>query len=489
MQRDCRFRFTLLALLTLTGFAALADDPQPTRLAPLSSIKLDPKAVGEDYEPDGVLVIDDFARIEELPQAKRAVAEKLKQEFDPIGVVGTAEYSLVRTKKFPLNTVVVRVYVFETPEKRQAWCEKKYAYEGWEKHYRKVDSDQPGRSILDSTELNKRIVHFDRLWITTHQLHKGDDHIKAAEGVIKQLMPEVRKDEKDQDNLPTYTQEELDRLAKFREGNGIIVMPGVGFPNRWTYRPKERRHILWYSLQYIDDYASGVLPEIRPRMLRPLAKEPLITGLKLDSLIGIPCHNCPERLEFGDSVLRDLPVADYLECLYLHRVDLTSAKRLRYLRDMERLEWLEIKNCGAGLQEIMQNVGPLPALEELRISSGGAIMMGREAQKNTDAISPEDVKAFAKRVPKLKILAIEDSIDTPLTPEVLLAFSNFTELRELSISGVSGRDYRKVTEAHNAYYKSVVDPLKRALPHLTVRMSSRALDLSGTGFPSLQRDE
>lgn len=311
--------------------------------------------------------------------------------------------------------------------------------------------------------------------------------------------PEILAQKKEEAEEPEFTVQEYNELRDAyggrpinRGNSGFFVPPGKGFPNDWLYRPRDRPKIGWFSIQYLDDYADGIIPTITPGMLKPLADEPRVTGLKLSSQVGLPCRNCPDRIAFGDEVLRDLPLLDHVKCLYMHEVDLTNPKRVRYLRDMEKLDWLTVKYCGVGLKSFFNDIGSLPELETLIIAPGGAtIVLGKKGPVvKGDDITIADIEAFAKKVPKLKVLKIAESIDTPIKSDTILAFAKLKNLKLLVISHAAGRDYRKHTEAHNKFFfKNVIDPFKVALPTCKVQMSALALDLSGTGLPSLKRSK
>ena len=132
----------------------------------------------------------------------------------------------------------------------------------------------------------------------------------------------------------------------------------------------------------------------------------------------------------------------------------------------------------------------MPKLETLIIAPRGRSVFGeKNAPPGLDAIDAIDIANFAKRVPNLRVLKITEGIDTPMTVETVHAFSHFKKLELLAIIGVEGRDHRKHTEAHNKYYFKFMKPLKTALPKCKTQMSALALDLTGTGLPSMERTE
>ena len=115
-----------------------------------------------------------------------------------------------------------------------------------------------------------------------------------------------------------FTTEEYEELSEEYGGvwgstqRGFFIPPGRIFAGGLRGVLPDRPEIGWFSLQFLDDYADGIFPIIKPGMLKEIADEPRITGLKLDSSMG-SCRNCPKRLEFGDDVLRDLPSLGHIK--------------------------------------------------------------------------------------------------------------------------------------------------------------------------------
>jgi hypothetical protein len=85
-----------------------------------------------------------------------------------------------------LDSVTVKVFLFNDAESCRKWWEKKYRHDGWEKYYRVVESKFG--AAVDSLEINKRAITFGNVWITTQQNQPGDLHHKAAEFVIERLL-------------------------------------------------------------------------------------------------------------------------------------------------------------------------------------------------------------------------------------------------------------------------------------------------------------
>jgi hypothetical protein len=181
----------LLLLQVVTGGESIENSKTiPLQIIrPLSQASLPPSLFGEGWERSKGIVADDLDKLADLPEAALNIMNQLKPELTRLGVVGVADYSVVRTK-WPLNTVTVRVFVFSDIEKCDESWQKKYQFDGWQKHYKVVDNNR--YAALDSLQkkfphANKRVLKFDRVWITTHQLGDGNEHLKAAEHIIEQL--------------------------------------------------------------------------------------------------------------------------------------------------------------------------------------------------------------------------------------------------------------------------------------------------------------
>ena len=155
-----------------------------TPLKKVTEIELPPSVLGDKWKISPGLKIDDLSTLSDVPVTSRQAARNVAKQLKPFGVCSVADYSLVVTE-IPFNTVTVKVFVFDNAMKCKAWWIKNYEYDGWEKHYLKVDSDIA--RVVRSTQMNKTCMAFGNVWLTTHQLRKGDDHIKAANHVLKLL--------------------------------------------------------------------------------------------------------------------------------------------------------------------------------------------------------------------------------------------------------------------------------------------------------------
>jgi len=181
-----------------------------TPLKKVTEIELPKSTLTGKWQGSAGLKIDDLSELTDVPPEILQAAVSISKQLKPIGVCSVADYSLVKID-IPLNTVTVRLFVFENAEKCKAWWSKKYEYDGWEQHYTKIKTDTA--MAVRSTQMNKAAMAFGNVWLTTHQLHKGDDHIKAANHVLKQLTNGVQ-------SLPGHSTESPSVIPDLRESKG-----------------------------------------------------------------------------------------------------------------------------------------------------------------------------------------------------------------------------------------------------------------------------
>jgi hypothetical protein len=184
---------TLIMLLAIqaSDTQTVADDAiwKQTTLNKVAEINLPPNAVTGKWQVSPGIKINDLATLSDVPAASRQAAIAISKQLKPIGVSAVADYSLV-SRGFPLNTITVRVFVFEDPLKCKAWWTKKYEHDGWEKFYSKAQCDSA--RVVRSTQTNKTAMAFGNVWLTTHQLGEGDEHITAANHVLNLLTNGVK---------------------------------------------------------------------------------------------------------------------------------------------------------------------------------------------------------------------------------------------------------------------------------------------------------
>ncbi len=161
----------------------------------LSEASLPVTMFGSGWKKPDSLIVDDWGKLSDLSTVHREVVDELnlKAQLEPFGIVGVADYTLVRTTA-PFNTVTVNVFLFANPAKCDEWWEKKCQYEGWGKDFEVVKSDHyQALDVINAKYTKKRLIKFDRLFLSTLQLGNDDKHLKAAEHIIGEL---TRNDER-----------------------------------------------------------------------------------------------------------------------------------------------------------------------------------------------------------------------------------------------------------------------------------------------------
>ena len=185
----------LVPLLLLVSWAVDNDGVQPDDFwqirveRKLSEVDLPASLFGDGWKSSPGLKVDDFEKLEKLRKTERESAEQLKKQLAELGIRSAADYTVTHSK-IPLNTVTVRVFLFESSDQCRDWWTKKYQGKDWEKHYKLVSTEgqSPVRFVAaDSLQGNKRVMAFGNVWITAHQLGDGDEHVKALNHIVDQL--------------------------------------------------------------------------------------------------------------------------------------------------------------------------------------------------------------------------------------------------------------------------------------------------------------
>jgi hypothetical protein len=304
--------------VSLLAFAAPPDLPddiwQNSLDARLSSINLPATVLGEGWEESAGLVIDDFDDLASLTEPERRAAEQLKVQLTPVGIRACADFSLNSTK-LPPNIVVVRVFLFDTPEQCRDWWKKKYQHEGWEKFYKPVEHDS--RAIVDSTETNKRAIAFGSIWLTTHQLGQGGEHLKAAEHVIQQLTataagarPAGERRIDQSEGFAYVLPEGWKRLETPQFKHDVILLPVVDGRNR--------------NIIINDQPGNGRLQELKESYERDLAKQ--LKGFTLVSSQIVDLRDGEQALRLIDTnTAPGVPVrqVNYIVTIGVHRYFVT----------------------------------------------------------------------------------------------------------------------------------------------------------------------
>ncbi len=172
----------LLSALNSTTFAQSAPwDDVP--LVKVSDVTLPTSVLKGKWKPSDGVQIDDLSKANRKLPGHGELIEAL-EKTGPKGLKSVADYTLVATG-FPLNTVTVRVFVFEEPSQCEEWWKRKYEGDGWDKYYEKLDYAQV--VAVRNLQSPKIAASFGRVWITAHQLQSGDEHELAARYVIEQI--------------------------------------------------------------------------------------------------------------------------------------------------------------------------------------------------------------------------------------------------------------------------------------------------------------
>ena len=176
-------RVLVIVLLSANVLAAADDPARPV----LTDIQAHCQVLGPKWEESYGIRIDDLSSSAGLSEAELEVAAMLQKQLQPVGIVAVADYSCTRSGVL-LDVVTVRVFVFDDRLSARDWWQKKYEYTGWEEHYSIVDDAE--FPAVDSTQMVKRAVLFGNVWITSHHLRTGDEHLTLLYRILE-LLTEV----------------------------------------------------------------------------------------------------------------------------------------------------------------------------------------------------------------------------------------------------------------------------------------------------------
>lgn len=157
---------------------------QERPLKKLSEVELKADILKGTWRISEGLRADDLTDLSQVSEKERELIKPLVAPLRELGVLSVRDFTLTRVG-FPLNTVTVRIFVFESTEKCQAWWKKKYHYEGWQEHYSEVT--YPGMVSVKSLQSNKLALASGKIWLTAHQLQDGDEHLLLANELLQQL--------------------------------------------------------------------------------------------------------------------------------------------------------------------------------------------------------------------------------------------------------------------------------------------------------------
>ncbi len=151
-----------------------------------------PAVLGNEWVDATGVVIEDFADLLSHPAETRPLVEALKQQMEPLGVRKAADFSF-RVPDQPWRYVILRVFVFETPDLCARWWEKKYRQDGWEKFYKPVEG--VAYAAVDSTELPKRAAAIGNVWMTCQSTKDPDDHLSVMNACVEKLLEATKAEE------------------------------------------------------------------------------------------------------------------------------------------------------------------------------------------------------------------------------------------------------------------------------------------------------
>jgi hypothetical protein len=157
----------------------------------LSALESFRDVLGDGWHGPSGIVVDDVNNLDALDEPTRKTAEALVGQFAPMGIVAFADFSYTR-KDFP-RIVTVRLFVFKDLPTAEAWWKTKYEHDGWEQYYEKVAD--VGDAAVVSTETTKIAARQGNVWLTSHQLHKGDEFKRALKHYVKRVAPGPATDE------------------------------------------------------------------------------------------------------------------------------------------------------------------------------------------------------------------------------------------------------------------------------------------------------
>ena len=150
----------------------------------LSTITHDCNKLGNLWGNSYGIKVDNITDLSTLSEQEKNQVKSLQKPFQKLGIIALADYTCIH-KQAPVNTVTVKVFVFKNKKLASDWWHKKYQYEGWEKHYTK--SIDTSYASVDSKQLSKRALLVKNIWITTHHLKTGNEHLILLDDILKNI--------------------------------------------------------------------------------------------------------------------------------------------------------------------------------------------------------------------------------------------------------------------------------------------------------------
>jgi hypothetical protein len=150
----------------------------------LAEIGIPASSLSGDWSGPTGLVVEDLTSIDHLSAEQKKIVKPFSAQARETGVVSLAAFTYTK-KSDSRYQVTVRIFIFSTGRHCQEWIEKKYTSESVKKYYKKVSGEK--ELTFDSTQINKRIVAFGNVWITSGMSAAGQDHIKMLNLYIEKI--------------------------------------------------------------------------------------------------------------------------------------------------------------------------------------------------------------------------------------------------------------------------------------------------------------
>jgi hypothetical protein len=128
--------------------------------------------------------------IDNLKDSQIKSVQSLKKHFTSINVVAMAVYTYRDPANF-FNGINIRYFVFKDAKSCTKFTNSKYFSDKTKALYKKLENKQA--VIIDSLEVNKRIIIYDKYWITVSQLFKDEkEHISIGNQYHTKLLKLIK---------------------------------------------------------------------------------------------------------------------------------------------------------------------------------------------------------------------------------------------------------------------------------------------------------
>jgi hypothetical protein len=185
-------RLLTLLLLTLVVGQVTARGESGAKSAEfrgkLSSLPSLAEELGAGWHGPTGLVIDDVDDLSTLDAQAKQVAATVVKQLKPLKVKSVADFTY--TRRDTPQIVTVRIFVFESRAAARDWWRTKYKHPGWEQYYQETRG--LGDESVKSTELAKEMSIKGNVWLTSHQLHKGQEYREALAFYLENIFPAAK---------------------------------------------------------------------------------------------------------------------------------------------------------------------------------------------------------------------------------------------------------------------------------------------------------